>query len=161
MKWRPMVADDLRRIGYMVAGTYPVGHPPRPTAFESRFDIGGPHFCFTLAEERNVHGYAVAHPWTADSAPPVHQVLRPPAQLATIFIHDVAIESLQRGRGLGREVVELLADAVRRTHYPSLSVVATADSEAFWAKQGFLFRAIDEKAFAGHGAGASYMVRDL
>lgn len=80
-------------------------------------------------------GYAFGTPCrAATSRVPLDSV---PADADAFYIHDVAVASRCRGRGIGRVLATALLAVGRAQGFTRLELVAVQDSVSFWRRFGF------------------------
>ncbi|PYH46007.1 uncharacterized protein BP01DRAFT_423021 [Aspergillus saccharolyticus JOP 1030-1] len=83
-------------------------------------------------------GYAISHPIRTHQPPPLDTLLgNIPADAKQYYIHDVAILSEHRGRGLAAEAVGRLRAVAERSAFASTGLVAVYGSKGFWGRFGF------------------------
>ena len=134
--WREMTELDLasvERIGDVVHPDY----PEDATVISERQRLY-PAGCLVLDDEQGIQGYTVAHPWLFGRPPPLNTQLGGlPVRADTFYIHDLAILPGVRGRGFGRQAVDLLKRQAELDASKSLSLVAVGKSVGFWRTNGF------------------------
>lgn len=109
---------------------------------ETLQSIGGlsPRTCL-LAEDLGALGYLIAHPWTAESLPPLNVILPEiPLDASTFFLHDLALLPEARGRGIAQALVHAGLTAAREAGLKDAALLSVQGSEAFWQKFGFRAR---------------------
>jgi GNAT superfamily N-acetyltransferase len=122
----------------------------------------GERWCQVAEIDQVCVGYVLAHPWVRDRVPPLHERLVPPARPDCLFLHDLAIASAGRGRGLAAA----LFDAVRRAGEPAfrqITLVSLSEAAEFWQRRGFrpLTAGTNGADVSSYGAGACHMACDL
>lgn len=155
--WRLMTPADLPRveaIGDIVHPAYP--EDPGVPAERLALHPGG---CHVLADARDLHGYAVSHPWTDLRPPPLNHLLRAlPDPASCTYIHDVALLGTIRGQGAGRQIVGRLIAAASGL---PVCLVAVGSSVPFWTSLGFAPAGDDRTttSLGSYGASAAFMRR--
>ncbi|MGE0719955.1 MAG: GNAT family N-acetyltransferase [Alphaproteobacteria bacterium] len=124
-----------------------------------------PQGCFIAAiggREGSV-GYAVAHPGMLGRPPALDTLLGVLAARADcLYLHDVALLPVARGRGLGAVLVDRLRGLARREGLDRLALVAVNRSTPFWHRMGFAPWPGTDASLSGnlasYGADAAYLV---
>lgn len=97
-----------------------------------------PETCFVcLADEGEVMGYLLAHPWYSHEPPPLFESLPELNECSSIYLHDLAVSDSSRGLGVGRCLIEALFEKVRVKAFETARLVAVQNSSNYWAKFGF------------------------
>jgi GNAT superfamily N-acetyltransferase len=134
-------------------------HPPHLTepreAFESRLALGA-DVCFTLAQDGDVFGYAVAHAWD-HTVPKLAAVLSPVSPVSTLWLHDLALLPSARGRGHADALVARLKEQATRAGLRTITLVAVNGTAPYWARRGFT--RIGSGGLESYGDGAALMRR--
>lgn len=81
----------------------------------------------------------------------------------TLYLHDMAVLPSHAGQGLARALLERALGRGREWGLPRAALVSVQDSQAYWARQGFVARPLHETQgprLATYGDGAVYMVRE-
>ncbi len=157
-----MMAGDLSAVARIADQVHPA-HPESAAVAAERLALY-PAGCLVLERDGDPIGYALSHPWHADTPPPLDTLLgRLPTSPGTFYLHDLALLPAARGLRAGTAAVRLLADQARRDRLPTASLVAVSGSVPFWRRQGFVVAdspALRDK-LASYGADARFMVRRL
>lgn len=99
-----------------------------------------PRTCL-MAEDSEPLGYLIAHPWMAESLPPLNVILPEiPADSRTLFLHDLALAPAARGQGLAPRMVREILAIGRKMEWRDASLLSVQGSQRFWEKQGFIAR---------------------
>jgi len=162
MPWRPMTSRDLDAV-QTVADRVHRDHPEEREVFVERLRLYG-QGCHVLAEDGEVLGYALTHPWRFAEPPPLNSRLGDiPRDAATYYVHDLALLPEGRGRGHAGVIARMLADHARAQGFGTLSLVAVNGSQTFWKRLGFREEAVPglETKLLSYGSDAAFMVRDL
>jgi GNAT superfamily N-acetyltransferase len=92
-------------------------------------------------DEDGLGGYAFGVPLTSgtilDLRTPLAAV---PAEADVFYVHDVAVASRCRGRGIGRLLATRLLDLARSEGFTRAELVSVQGSAGFWEKFGFRAR---------------------
>ncbi|TQF66194.1 GNAT family N-acetyltransferase [Pseudoalteromonas luteoviolacea] len=97
-----------------------------------------PDTCFVcLSNSDEVLGYLLAHPWGGISPPKLFEPLRNIANHEYLYLHDMAISPLSKGKGIGRAAVSKLLQMAQNKGIKKVSLVAVQGSESFWSIIGF------------------------
>ncbi|AQS41013.1 MAG: Hypothetical protein BHV28_02910 [Candidatus Tokpelaia hoelldobleri] len=137
VQWRPMQGDDLAAVSRIAAVCHPAfPESSRVLAEKQRL---APDFCLVLADERQVLGYLLAHPWRLGDIPALDHLLGAiPVDADCLYLHDLALLPQTRGGGYAAKVLALLERGAMAAGYTKLALVAVNKSAAFWRKQGFI-----------------------
>lgn len=159
MAWRHALITDLAAVSRL-ADQIHAQHPEDPEVFAERFRLY-PQGCFVCERSDNAVGYAMAHPWAEDSVPPLNSRLgRLPAG-ATYYVHDIALLVAARGRGLGSQIVHIVAQQAADLNVRTISLVAVNRSAPFWQALGFRVKDVPglREKLLSYGTDAVYMQR--
>jgi len=162
VKWRQATLNDIEAIEN-IAGVIHPDLPEGREVFEEKLRLY-PAGCFVLVENGQVVGYCLSHPWLANRAPALGQLMHAlPPKPDCIFIHDIAVLMQARGRGAAGELLELLLSLATRENLRVLALVSVYGTYPFWTRFGFEITA--DTSFAAklktYGDSARYMVRRL
>ena len=165
MNLRAIEETDWLAIGSVQEACYPPVAREHIDSLRCHWRLS-PETCFVLGDESGIAGYFLSHPWPRRVLPPLNKLYTTLPELSdSLFIHDLAILSQSRGKGLaGLAVRSLLetADAKRLGHCSLISVQGT---QAFWERHGFLAVPEVTRAFQEEfdrfypGGGCTYMER--
>lgn len=114
--------------------------------------------CFVCLAGSRLVGYLLSHPWGEEKPPTLHQTLAPAYCDDYIFLHDLAIDSAQKGMGYGKALLAAFWDSIKAKKVNAVRLVAVQDSEGFWQRQGFQVKKGLSVA-AGYGDSATLMER--
>jgi ribosomal protein S18 acetylase RimI-like enzyme len=153
---RKLVSSDLPDILRIQQNVY------RPELLESSDTFSRklmlfPEGCLGCEDDGVLCAYVFAHPWQGDSPVPLDDsnLLLPPKPDA-LYIHDLAVETAYRGRGLAQDLFGRLLRLAEEKGLGTMSLVAVQNSETFWQRLGF------KRGHAlsyGPGVSAVFMVR--
>lgn len=161
--WRPMTLEDLEGVLALADVAFP-DHFEEPVRFEERLRLS-PSTCFTLiASHGDIEGYLIAYPWTHGSAPPLNGPIGEiPENADVLYIHDLALLPVARGKGVTRAILDHLVEAVPLAGWRGLALVAVNQSVPFWERNGFEVIEVPSMGakLASYGDDARYMVRGI
>lgn len=161
--WRPMTLGDLEGVLTLADVAFP-DHFEEPARFEERLRLSSTT-CFTLiAPHGDIEGYLIAYPWTYGSAPPLNGPIGAiPENADVLYIHDLALLPVARGKGYTRAILDHLVEAVPLAGWQAVALVAVNQSVPFWERNDFEVLAIPSMStkLASYGDDACYMVRGL
>ena len=154
LTWRGMAVADLPAVEALAASMHP-HHPEAAAVFAERLSLA-PQGCWVLAGPAGLAGYALSHPWTGTTAPPLDTLLGAlPARPGAWHIHDIALLPEARGAGHAAAILRHLLAIL-----PWATLVAIPGTGAYWTRQGFADATVaDAPALASYGAGARFMAR--
>ncbi|KAL8656451.1 MAG: hypothetical protein Q9210_000244 [Variospora velana] len=161
LAWRQMSVNDIESL-VRVADLIHPGLPESDEVFAERVKLF-PEGCLALVEgERDeLYGYVISHPTRRRQPPALDSLLREIASDADqYYIHDLAILSEARGRGLAQECINKLFGIAQR--YPTTSLVSVYGTAPFWGRFGFVPEEIDEglkMKLLNYGNDAMYLAR--
>ena len=167
-EWRQMARGDLPRLMEIAAQVH-VGYFEAETVFAERLALfpEGCRIAVRIGEdEEEVIGYAVMHPASYGTPPPLNQLLRGfDAQSDCLHLHDIALLPQARGSGLGRALVVELRQVMDQAGLVRAALVAVHDSAAYWRAAGFTLANDDlsqgPDSLFSYGPGALYMTLEL
>ena len=151
--WRPLKISDLAQLSNIAAKVHP-GLPEDDAVFAERLQLA-PDFCFFADPDL---GYCLAHPWKLGQVPKLNSLLGSLAGADCLYIHDVALLPTARGTGLGRKIVEILAEVAHQKGFTKMALTSVSGADPFWLAMGF-----EPKPMAGlesYGS-AQYMIKVL
>lgn len=157
--WRLATLDDLSAIMTIQDQVHTL-LPEREAVFADKLHAFA-QGCGVLVDDRGrAVGYGISHPWLLDDVPPLDTELPAlPRQADCLFVHDVALLPLARGRGAGRAFVVQASGIAAGRGYRALALVSVYGTAPLWGSCGFAPRtsaALEDK-LAAYGAGAVYM----
>lgn len=157
---RGISAADWDAVAALEAAVYgPLGLSEGRAALESR-GRASPSTCFALHHARGLAGYLLAFPYPANRCPDLLRPERTAHRSHNLHLHDIVVAEELRGRGHGRTLLHHLSGAARSAGYRSLSLVAVAGMDTFWAALGY--RAQDGVTPPPHyGGSAVYMSKTI
>lgn len=165
---RPARTGDLAAVVAVQAACYGAGflEPEavlrdrlRHTAGSWRVAQAGP------GAAARVVAYLAAYPSRLGAVTPLHGAFAPADPADALCLHDLAVHPDAAGHGLGAALTATLLAQARADGLRWATLVAVQGAAAFWQRQGFAERGLDDAVqrarLAGYGAGAAYMVRAL
>ncbi|KAI4087979.1 MAG: hypothetical protein LQ339_008788 [Xanthoria mediterranea] len=136
--WREISRDDIDSFVCVADKIHP-NLPESDQVFAERVRLF-PQGCLALVEDvaDDLCGYVISHPIRRRRQPPaLDSLLGEIASVADQYnIHDLAILSDFRGRGLARECINKLLQRAKR--YPTVSLVSVYNTASFWGRFGFV-----------------------
>jgi len=140
---RPMTSTDLPSVLAVQQRCYaPAFHEP-PAAFASKL-AGAPDTCWVASTAtEGILAYLVSLPVDAHSLPALHATRwQAPAQAQWLYLHDLAVAPIARGRSLAPRLVARAQQCARDMGLQQMVLVAVQGSEGFWQGQGFAAQAM-------------------
>lgn len=151
---------DWDAVTGIESDTYlPLGLSEGREALVSRGRLS-PETCFVVEAGQRVVGYVLALPYASDRYPDLHQPDIGSPNPANLHLHDMAVATGHRGRGLGKRMLGRLVPEARRLGYEQISLVAVGGSDGFWSARGFRPRP-EVAVTAQYGPDARYMTLSL
>ncbi len=158
--WRPMKSTDLAAVSALAGDAHP-SFPEEPAVFAQKQRLFEA-FCFSLEFGGAFAGYCFAHPWMRYSVPALNRLLRaPPRAPDCLFLHDVVVAPMARGKGATSHLIELLESAARHHGLKAITLVSLYGSDRLWRRHGFEAAPIAEQEIRTYGATAIYMLKTL
>ncbi len=155
MKIRKILEKDWPIIMHIQEESYYAIEPESLLVLRSKWILSATT-CVVIEENSEILGYCLAHPWKDNSAPQLNSVINQCQDACGIFIHDLAVASFARKRGIGRELYFHLLKYALQNRFQFLSLVAIQNAEGFWSRLGFKPEPID-KSLASYGEKSVYM----
>ena len=118
--------------------------------------IYSPETCFVYLEDGEVSGYLLAHPWGDETPPSLSKEISENVVTDQLYIHDLAISSKFRGKGIGKLMVNALLSKAHMLGFVKISLVAVQEAERFWSQFGFVERT-GPILCSSYGVGAVFM----
>lgn len=160
LAWRPMTVSDLPAVNAIAAAVH-LAHPEDPAVFAERLALC-PAGCLALTSGGEVAGYLESHPWRMDRVVPLNALIGPlPSDPDTWYIHDLALLPSARGADASAEAIAHCERCARQAGLSSMSLVAIAGADAFWARRGFAPAEGAAHKSESYGADAVFMVKLL
>ena len=143
--WREMVIEDIPYV-YNIAKDIWTIHTESRIIYENKF-FSFPEGCYVY-DDNGIKGYIITHPYNISSPPKINTLLTN-VEINCLFIHDIAIVTEYRGRGIGNEIINKILDNNPFSHAltsvtsslrncPIVSLVAFDDkAKDFWIGYGF------------------------
>ena len=124
--------------------------------------LASPNTCLIAESSEGAVGYLIAVPIVYPHLPALNApTFELSADADTLYIHDLAIDSAGRGKGVAQALVRASIDAAKRSGLSSTCLVAIQNSQSFWEQFGFevVAEPADElkPKLASYGAGAQLM----
>lgn len=119
-----------------------------------------PETCFVCRMENKVVAYLLAHGWSGEILPKLHQVMVGPLDSERLLIHDLVVSPQQAGHGIGSRLVLHTIETAREHRYRQATLVAVQGASPFWAKMGFV-KDLSLQVSSDYGADAVAMSKSL
>jgi ribosomal protein S18 acetylase RimI-like enzyme len=162
--WRPLSASDIKSLVRVADKVHP-DLPESDEVFAERVKLF-PQGCQGLVNSSGeLCGYTISHPIRYRQPPALDQLLGEIAPNADqYYIHDLAILSELRGRGLADECVNKILNTVANK-FPTTSLVSVYNTASFWGRYKFVVpESINEtlkEKLVGYGDDATYLERKM
>ena len=159
--WRELSPDDIKSLSRVADNIHP-SLPESEEVFAERTKIF-PEGCLGLVEDksRELSGYVISHPIRRLQPPALDSLLGEIASDADqYYIHDLAILSKLRGRGLAQECIKALLPILQR--YSTTCLISVYGTEQFWSRFGFIPVQVDDvlrRKLQKYGDDAVYLER--
>ena len=100
--------------------------------------LASPSTCLIAESSEGAVGYLIAVPIIYPKLPALNS---PTFELAagvdTLYIHDLAVDSARRRKGVAQSLVRASIDAAKRSGLSRACLVAIQNSQSFWEQFGF------------------------
>jgi ribosomal protein S18 acetylase RimI-like enzyme len=137
MHIRPLTRDDVPAIHALEVEAYLPSLHESADAFVRLIEIY-PDGAFGAFDEDGLCGYAFGVPLAGGTTLALRSPLAAvPPDADTFYIHDVAVASRCRGRGVGSMLASRLVDLARARGFRRSELVSVQGSAPFWEKFGF------------------------
>lgn len=159
--WHPMQATHLPAVHALAKRAHPA-YPERAEIAAERLTLA-PGWCRVLIAEGRVVGYLLAHPWRLGAPPRLDTLLGAlPPEPDTLYLHDVVIDPLRRGRGEARAGIFALLNEANK-NFPSMSLISIGGVASFWESWGFEVNSDSglDAILSSYDPEARYMVKIL
>jgi ribosomal protein S18 acetylase RimI-like enzyme len=124
--------------------------------------VASPATCLLAESSEGAVGYLISVPIVYPNLPALNApIFELQAGADTLYIHDLAVASAGRGKGVAQALVHAAIDAGKRSGLSKACLVAIQNSQSFW--QQFKFETVSEPPdalthkMASYGAGAQLM----
>lgn len=154
---------DLPAALALQSASYPAFLVEDEAAFASRFDVKAP-YCLAATIDGVLAGYLLAHGWTRQSPPAVGECLARDVPGEVLYIHDLAIGSAGRGRGIGRQLVAKAFQMAASDGIQTAELIAVEGASRYWQTLGFAQASTSaalRAKLATYGAEATWMDRAM
>ncbi len=156
--WRPATRGDLADIVAIAAEVHP-DLPERAAVLEEKCALF-PQGCFCLEGNGVVRGYALSHPWRLYEAPPLDHFLGAlPTDADCLYLHDIAVQVVSRGKGAARAIIRKLDLVAGHAGLPALALTSVNHSRQLWETLGFAAVSDKRVGIDTYGGSATYMLR--
>ena len=160
--WRPASLSDLEDIHKMACHI----HPDLPESREVIVDKIKffPEGCWLLSLEDISFGYALSHPWRLFNIPQLNKALpTPKARADCLYLHDVALLEIARGKNATKQLVERLTGIAYSHNLSFLALTSVYDTQPIWQRLGFkpMNQEISSMELESYGHSANYMIKSL
>lgn len=137
MPVRPMLPADIPEVLRIQADAYPPAILESADTFQRKLTLF-PRGCLIYEESNRAHGYIFSHPWQGLRPVPLDfDALILPVKSDGYYIHDLAVETACRGKGIGKLLIDQVLRLRELIDLPRCLLVAVQGTEAFWAQFGF------------------------
>ncbi len=129
--------------------------PESVSVLKSKWSYGR-ETCFVYLADGVVVGYLLAHPWDDETPPSLSKNISVKVGTDQLYLHDLAISSKGRGKGIGKLMVNALLNRARSLGVAQIGLVAVQGAERFWSQFGFVERK-GSLLCSSYGTDAVYM----
>lgn len=97
-----------------------------------------PETCFvSISDQGDVLGYLLAHPWNGYEPPKLFEPLPDIGNSDSLFLHDMAVSSRSKGKGIGRAMMAELIKISVLKGFKRITLVAIQGADSYWSLLGF------------------------
>jgi GNAT superfamily N-acetyltransferase len=160
--WRMASFSDLENIHDISCQIHP-NLPESQETIINKLEFF-PQGCWLLSSGNESFGYALSHPWQLFNIPELNKALSAPLQIADcLYIHDLALLEVARGKGAARQLVERLTQIAYSHNLTFLALTSVYDTQSIWQRLGFKLMNHDVLSVKldSYGPSAKYMVKSL
>lgn len=160
--WRLASLSDLKDI-YKISCQI---HPDLPESQEvivNKLEFF-PEGCWLLSSEDALFGYALSHPWRLFNIPQLNKKLSTPMAIPDcLYLHDLALLKIARGKGAAKQLVERLTGIAYSRKLSFLALTSVYDTPPIWQRLGFkiMNHEISSMGLKSYGHSAKYMIKSL
>ena len=134
MEIRPLTREDLPQVLVVQEACYPRSLLEGEETFSCKLLLF-PDGCLGAFEDGRLIAYVFSHPWSSGEIVPLHEPLSTlPETADCVYIHDLAVMSPWRGRGLADRLLARLFDLAHSYRIMNVGLVAVNRSERFWER---------------------------
>ncbi|WP_340589353.1 GNAT family N-acetyltransferase [Erythrobacter alti] len=158
-----MQRSDIAGALAIQAASYPATLQEDAAAFSSRIDLPN-SYCVIARSGEELLAYLLAHGWTGNSPPPLGAQIAQPAEIDTLYLHDLAVAPAGRGSDLGRKLVEHALALAAQDGLHRAELIAVFDAWRYWETLDFSLTAATPAIaakLAGYGPDARWMTREF
>lgn len=99
--------------------------------------LASPDTCAVyLNDDNKILAYLLAHPWASEVPPKLHEKT-PVINASTLYLHDLALTSHARGKGIAKRLITNLIVNAQVQGFSKILLVAVQGADKFWATFGF------------------------
>lgn len=160
---RLMQPTDLSSVWQVQCACYSNIDPETQASLGAKREAS-PHSCFVAMQDGVLLGYVIAIPWLYGVVPALNDSgCNLPAKADCLYLHDMAIESVAAGQGVGQRLFEAVTAVSDNLELPKLALAAVAGAEGYWQRLGFVPVAIplSMEKVAQYGGNITYMSREV
>jgi GNAT superfamily N-acetyltransferase len=135
---RPLTLADIDAIMQIQSACYPASLLEDAAHLAAKH-LQFPSSCWVAVHQDEVLAYLLTHPWSSDAPPDLNSPLPFVSPNSPIhYIHDLAVHPRAQGLGLARQLMDTALSWSMQQAFTHLRLIAVADAEPFWRKQGFM-----------------------
>ncbi len=160
--WRPASLSDLEDI-YKISCQIHPHLPESQVVIVNKLEFF-PEGCWLLCSEDVSYGYALSHPWRLFNIPQLNKAPLSPMALADcLYLHDLALLEIARGKGAAKQLVERLTVIAYSHNLSFLALTSVYDTQPTWQRLGFKLtnHEISPMELESYGHSAKYMIKSL
>jgi hypothetical protein len=137
--WRPMTYQDLTEVFQLANKTWGAEYHESFESYKDKFEYY-PLGCRVYGIHQ-VMGYAIWHPWSSTQPPQLNGILDRTTVCDSVFLHDIVMEDVLRGKGLSRIVIE---ECINSHAVVTLAAAnKTIKTQHLWEHFGFIVTGIN------------------
>lgn len=153
IEWKLANGLDLREIDSF-GNNFHKNYPEDYEIFVRKFKLF-PEGIYILKNEI-IFGYAIFHPWSLDSVPPLNEYIpNTPNSPTCMFLHDIVIKEELRNKGYAKKIIKKIEE-----YKLPITLVAIYDTEIIWKKLGFNNNDYTVSGLDSYGK-SSYMIKKI
>lgn len=161
---RTMQADDLAAVYQIQTQAYVADMVEAPALLAARL-ASAPECAWVAVQNGQVLAYLAAYPSIRAKISALGQDFQIAQRANALYLHDMAVATEHKGRGLARAILEFALAYARKQGWQHACLVSVQNTRSYWQSLGFMELTeldTEQKAtLATYTGTAHYMLMDL